>query len=104
MTIKELGDLLATTNLPVAYGDFPEEECPEMPFIVFQETRTNNFMADGQSYKKIRRMQIDLYTKEKDEAIEALVEEALSDIAWNITMEQFQEDEQCLRTIYELEI
>lgn len=104
MTLKELGDLLATTTLPVAQGNFPEEECPDMPFIVFEELRTNNFMADGKTFQKIKRVQIDLYSEQKDEVSEGLIETALEEIAWNITSEDFQEDERCHRTIYEIEI
>lgn len=49
MTLKDFGDLLATSGLPVTYLAFPADDCPEMPFITFQEVGSNNFSADGKS-------------------------------------------------------
>lgn len=103
MTLQEFGALLQTTGLDVAYESFPDDECPEMPFITFQEVGTNNVSADGGVYKKVRRMQVDLFTKAKSEATEALLETALNNFFWN-SVQSYDATELCHRQTYEVEI
>lgn len=103
MTLKEFGDLLATSGLPVTYLAFPADNCPEMPFITFQEVGSNNFSADGKVYQRVRSMQVDLFTKDKDEAAETALENALSDYFWN-KYQTVEDTEACQRYTYEIEI
>lgn len=103
MTLKEFGDVLATSGLPVTYLAFPADNCPEMPFVVFQEVGSNNFGADGVVYQRVRSMQVDLFTRNKDEAAEEALENALHDYFWN-KYQTVDDNEDCQRYTYEIEI
>lgn len=103
MTLTEFKRILETSGLPVAYLAFPANQCPEMPFITFQETGSNNFGADGKVYKRVRRMQVDLFSRRKDPAAEAALEHALENFFWNYT-QTVDDTEGCQRYTYELEI
>lgn len=104
MTLKEFGDILATSGLPVTYLAFPADDCPEMPFITFQEVGSNNFSADGKVYQRVRSMQVDLFTRDKDEDAEAALENALDDyFFWN-KVQTIDDNEDCQRYTYEVEV
>lgn len=103
MTLREINDILESTGIPAAYLAFPESEEPELPLISYQIPYTNNFSADGTVYAPINHVQIDLYTKYKDEATEQILENALASFFYN-KQSEYLEDEDCYRTIYELEV
>ncbi len=105
MTLQDLGTVLATTNLPVAYLAFPADEAPAMPFIVYQETGSDNFGADNIVWFSGMRVQIDLLTKRKDRTTEELVETTLTGagLFWE-RVPEFDQDEACYRITYEVEI
>lgn len=103
MTLKDFGDLLATSGLPVTYLAFPADDCPDMPFITFQEVGSNNFSADGKVFKRIRSMQVDLFTRDKDEAAETALENTLGDYFWN-KYQTIEDNEDCQRYTYEIDI
>lgn len=105
MTLAEFRSILKKTNLPVAYLEFPEETCPDMPFIVYQEVGKNAFSADDMAYVKAHQLQVDLYTKTKDEAMEELLESVLDEasIFYNCSADP-ENDELCHRMIYEMEV
>lgn len=87
----------------VAYRMFPIGEAPELPFICYLETYSENFKADGKVYRKIQNVDIELYTLTKDITSEKLVEKALNDndIAWD-KEEEYLDDEHCYEIIYSI--
>ena len=103
MTLKEFGDILATSGMPVAYLAFPADSCPSMPFVTFQEVGSNNFSADGVVWQKVRSMQVDLFTAGKDTDAEDALEDALSDYFWN-KYQTVEDNESCQRYTYEIDI
>ena len=103
MSLEELKKLLETTGIPVAYYAFSEEEAPGLPFICYHVTNSNNFSADGNVYKKINHIQIELYTKDKSIELEEKVEKALSSFYWE-KEETYLDNEKCFEVIYELEV
>lgn len=105
MTLAELNTVLAGTNLPVAYLAFPADRAPEMPFIVYQETGSDNFGADNIVYASAMKVQIDLLTKLKNRTLEEQIEATLTGagIYWERTPE-YDDDEACYRVIYDIEI
>lgn len=103
MTQKQFGDILAASGLPVAYLEFPADNCPDMPFITFQETGSNNVSADGIVWKKVKIYQVDLFTADKDEEAEEKLENALSDFFWN-KYQTIEDNEACQRYTYTLEV
>ena len=105
MTLDGLATILETTGLPVTYLAFPPEEAPEMPFIVYQDTGSNNFGADNKVYFSATRVQVDLLTAEKDRTTEQTLEGVFdtNGIFWERTID-FDEDESNYRVTYEIEI
>lgn len=103
MTLQEFADLLATSGLPVAYLAFPADNCPPMPFVTYQEVGSNNFSADGKVYKRIRSMQVDLFTKNKQPQVEEALENTLNDFFWN-KYQTVDDNESCQRYTYEIDI
>ncbi len=103
MTQKEFGDILAASGFPITYLAFPADNCPEMPFITFQEVGSNNVSADGIVYKKVKIYQVDLFTRDKDPAAEEALENALADYFWN-KYQTLDENEACQRYTYTLEV
>ncbi len=103
MKCSEIKEILETTGLPVAYRAFEEHKAPPLPYICFLETSSENFFADGLVFVEIKSIQVELYTKQKDEATEDKVKEALSSFTWQKT-ETYIESEKCYQILFELEV
>lgn len=83
MTYKQVYQALSNIqlsgeNIPVAYLMFPEGESPSPPFICYYYTGDDDLLADDTNYKKIRPLTVELYTDNKDFAVEDAVETALN--------------------------
>lgn len=102
MTVEQITALLRTTGLPVAYRCFKGPV--QLPYLVWMETRTANFFADGTVYSRIRHVTVELYTDEKEPDTEASVERALASFAWEKTEEIWLESEKCFENLYEFEV
>lgn len=103
MTLSDLNTLLETTGLPVTYRAWPVDMAPELPYICYLVSYSNNFGADNIVYHKINHIQIELYTKLKDLEAEGKVEQALSSFYWEKT-ETYIKTEQCYQILYEIEV
>lgn len=79
MTHQEIAAMIAGTNIPNAYYQFSEDTAVPPPFICFYFTGDNDVVADNLNYQKIDELTIELYTDEKDFALESQVEQALND-------------------------
>lgn len=105
MTLEEIYTLCLSTKIPTTYHAWPEGEAPALPWIAITENGTDNFGADGIVYELIKDIDIELYTRVKEPATEALLEEALTDagIFWQKS-EAYIESEKCFEIIYSLEV
>lgn len=103
MELKEIEEILKTTGLPVTYYAWPEKAAPPLPYICYLAAYSNNFSADGCVYIPIDHIQIELYTKLKEPATEAKVEQALSSLFWEKT-ETYIDTERCYQILYEIEV
>ena len=67
---------------------------------------TDNFFADGQTYHKIKELDIELYTDEKDWALEEKLEGILDKygIPWQQTASEWLETEKMWESLYEMEV
>lgn len=74
MTIFQVLD---TLNIPWAYGRFEENAAP--PFLIVMGEGQNTFAADNTYYHKKNSYRVEYYFTEKDEDIEADIEDALLD-------------------------
>lgn len=71
--------MVALIGLPYAYYQFPEGTDQPTPFICFYLSGSNDFMADRKNYVKIRQLNIELYTDNKDYETERIVETVLAE-------------------------
>lgn len=103
MTYKEIKTLLSTTNLPVVYYQWPEGQAPEPPYLVFYYPGDNDFIGDNSNYQKIRELTVELYTDQKDFALEEVVEGVLSGMVYS-RYETYIDDERLFLVTYEMEV
>ena len=103
MTYKEIKTLLSTTNLPVVYYQWPEGQAPEPPYLIFYYPGDNDFVGDNSNYQKIRELTVELYTDQKDFALEETVEGVLSGMVYS-RYETYIDDERLFLVTYEMEV
>ena len=101
MTKEELQVMLLKSGYPVTYRAFKTAQTA--PFICFQKAYRRNFSADGVAYSGADHVQIELYTKDKDQIAEGKVEQALSSFFWQKT-EVYVESISLYQIIYEIEV
>jgi len=93
--------LLKSTGLPVAYHHFTSPPSP--PYIVYLFAYSSNFGADNKVHSQADNYQVELYTKTKDPAAEALIEGLFdaNEIYWDKT-ETYIESEGLYQILYEI--
>ena len=106
MTLSELKQLL-TGVLPdkVTYRAWPVNEAPQLPYICYFATGSDNFAADNIVYHSATPVRVELYEETKDLTLEGQLEAALTaaGIYWD-REETKIDDERCYLIIYEVEI
>ena len=97
--------MMEEIGLPFAYDHFAEGESPEPPFICFLHPGSDNFSADGWAYFKVDKVYIELYTDEKDFALEKTVETTLNNygIVFDKS-EEYIDSERMHVTVYQSDI
>lgn len=101
MSLENIYDLLQKVGIPVSYHAFREKQRP--PFICYVDTGSDNFMADGKVYLKVKVINVELYTRYRDPDLEERLEEVLEEIPWQKVC-SFLNEENVYQTIYELEV
>lgn len=108
MTPTDVEKMLGELGIPYRYNHFTQREMEdvELPIAVWNVPGTNNFFADGKVYKKISRLDIELYTDEKDWNMEEKLEEILNKngITWQQTASEWLESENMWESLYEMEV
>ena len=108
MTLAELNTQLKSLtgfSKKVVYRAWPVGQAPSLPFICFMVDESDNFGADDIVYKAINRVNIELYSKNKDTVSEGLIEALLESLSiyWEKN-ETYIDDEQCYEIIYTIEV
>jgi len=98
-----------TDTIPCAYWMFPEDDpnnpAPPPPFIVYYYTDSNDLLADGINYQKIRGLTVELYCDNKDFTLEQAVEDKLTSNGFVYSKaEDYIESEKLYMTSYESEV
>lgn len=106
MTYEELNTLIASFGLPYAYNEFPENTQQTPPFICFLlNDNSADLMADDTNYQAIRPLSIELYTDNKDFALEMIIEATLKEAALPfVRSETYIEKERMYQITYESEV
>lgn len=103
MTQDELYNLLKSTGLPVAYHHFKNP--PNLPYIVYLFTYSNNYGADNKVYSKINNYQVELYSDKKDLESEKLIEELFDENGiFYEKSETYIESEDLYQVLYEIQV
>lgn len=105
MTTNEVYSALVASGLPVTYFAWKEGAVPALPYICYFYPESDNFSADNKVYTHACRLYVELYTKEKDFAVESQVEQVLEGICgfWNKS-ETYIESESMYQTLYDSEV
>lgn len=106
MTYKEVNTMISSIGIPYAYNQFSEDDGQVPPFICFlYDSASNDLMADNINYQPIRPLTIELYTDNKDFALEETVESVLKAHELPFTrQETYLDSEQMFMIIYDCQI
>lgn len=77
MTLQQVASVIQSVGIPFAYHHFPENTGQQPPFICYYYPQSNDMIADDTNYQKINELVIELYTDNKDFALENTVESVL---------------------------
>lgn len=103
MTIHDLHVELESIGIPVKYRANDGYTSP--PFLIYLLTGNDDVMADDMNYHAINEFDIELYTRAKDTATEALVEAKLKEL--HLPYQKFEawiETEKVYQIAYEIAI
>lgn len=78
MTYKEVNTMISSVGIEYAYDHFTDDTDHQLPFICFLYSNSDDFSADDTNYQRIRTLDIELYTENKDFALEETVERVLN--------------------------
>ena len=105
MTFTEVATMIHSIGVPYAYYQFPEGTDQACPFICFYFDSSSDFSADNRNYQKIRPLSIELYTDNKDFALEMTIEAALKAAGLPfVRSETYIEKERMYQITYESEV
>ena len=105
MTYKEVADMIKEVGIPTAYYQFPDDTEQSPPFICFFYPNSNDVIADNTNYQKVEHLAIELYTDNKDFALEATLEGVLNshDLVY-ARSEEYLDTERMFFVLYETEV
>lgn len=92
-------------TIPAAYFQFEKDTAKEPPFICYYYAGSNDVMADNKNYARVRPVIVELYTDNKDFALEKTVEDVFiaNDIPFS-KMEAYIESEKMYQITYNMEV
>ena len=105
MTYQQISKMIEDIGLPFTYYSFPEEQAPDLPYIVFYYPDYDDLGADNINYQTIANLNIELYTANKDFATESSVETALNSKGLFFRKsETYIEDEHMYEVLYQIQL
>ena len=100
MTYKEVAQMVASVGIDYAYDHFTDTG-HKLPFICFFFSGSADFEADNTNYQKIRPLDIELYTENKNFTLEETVESVLNSNGFVYTREEtYIDSEQMYEVIF----
>lgn len=108
MNKSEIEKMLDEMEIPYRYHHFTQKEMQDisLPIMVWNVPGTDNFFADGTAYKIIKKLDIELYTDQKNWELEEKLEGILDEhgIPWQQTASDWLESEKMWESLYEMEV
>ena len=103
--VAMLNAIKAEYNIPFTYYSFPEKKAPMLPYITFDYPQSRNIASDDSVYQRVDSLVIELYTRNKDFALEENVESFFKSykLVWDKTEEYIDSEDMFVMT-YETEI
>lgn len=97
--------MIKSANLPIAYYQFSEATAKAPPFICYYYPQDNDFSADNVNYIRVNQLIVELYTDNKDFALEDTIEGILhdNDMFFDKT-EAYIDDEKMYMITYTMEV
>lgn len=104
MTYQELHSLLEG-GMGVPFALHHWDKPPSMPYGVYFDDGTDNFVADGIVYHVVRSFNVELYARQRDPALEGRMESLLdgAGLSWDKNVD-YLEDERAYQISYEIEV
>lgn len=78
MTYRQIADMIASIGVPASYYQFADDTGQEPPFICYYFDSSSGFAADDQIYAEDAGLIIELYTDNKNFALEQTVKNVLN--------------------------
>lgn len=105
MTLQQVNLMVESMGLPYSYYEFPEGTAQAPPFICFFYGPSDDLYADNSNYQGIRQLNIELYTRNKDFALEKTIENILKLNGFAFYREEnFIDTEKIWQIAYEMEV
>lgn len=101
----ELHSLL-TQGMGIPFAFHHWDAPPPMPYGVYFDDHTENFGADGVVYHVVRPVNIELYARQRDPALEGRMERLLdgAGLFWDKYAEYLGDTERAYQISYEIEV
>lgn len=77
MTLTQIKTMLQSFGIPFSYYAFPNDRAPQLPYCVYYFPNNDDVIADNSNYVRVVLLRIELYTENKDFALEDTIESKL---------------------------
>ncbi len=106
MTSAEIKTMMDEVGIPTAYLMFSNDTAAPPPFICFYFDDSDDMYADNENYARIRPLTIELYTDNKDYALEERTEAVLKSngLSYRKVSETYIDSERMMMCVYETEV
>lgn len=105
MTHEEVFQMLEGSGLPVIYYSWPENMAPSLPYLVYYYPNSADEYADNTNHQKNMRLNVELYTKQKDFDLEAQIGTILNNNGLTYsTSEGYLDSEEMYEILFETEV
>lgn len=103
MLYEDLLSILQSTSLPWTYHHW--DDPPSPPYGVYLDLEDDPFFADDRTYSFFRAVRLELYSLERDPALDQRVRDALDDAKLSYDVDYaYIESEGLHETIFEFEV
>lgn len=105
MSYAQIAQMLNAVGIPTAYDHFTDKTAQKPPFLVFFYDNVDDVYADNANFQRIVKLNVELYTDNKDFALESTLEGVLTANALTYTKEEsYIDSERMYQIAYESEV
>lgn len=105
MKFEDLKKVLELTGLEVGYHHWETGQVPQLPYILYLDSGSDNFRADNQVYYGIKNIRVELYSNLKNIREEKKLEKILNDHKLPFdNYESYIESEKMYLKAYEIQL